>query len=113
MTNKKKKHRKAKLIIINHILTIIQLCCCGFGFYALTRFSAFAAGTVGNEISGTLLITLSIACTLAMLPLSIANAVISVLILRRYGRRMHTLLTFVFSVFTLVMAGGIVLTEMI
>ena len=106
-------NEKSGIIIASHILTILQLICCGFSVFALTRFSAFAAGVGGDPTGGSLLILFSIWVCVAMIPLSIATGVVDILVLKQHGRRMHTILSLLFSVALMIVAFGIIITEMV
>ncbi|MCR4869533.1 MAG: hypothetical protein K5889_08635 [Lachnospiraceae bacterium] len=114
------KNETSGIIIVNHVLSITQLICCGLAFYALSRFSALAATDSshlmeewGLLFGGALLINGMIAVVLAMIPLCLANMVVSTFVLKRYGKRLSAILSLILSVLALILTAFVIVTEML
>jgi hypothetical protein len=54
-----------------------------------------------------------IAVVLAMIPLCLANMVVSTLVLKRYGKRLSAILSLILSVLALILTAFVIVTEML
>ena len=104
---------KSEILVVNRILGVFQLIFYFLGIYLISRYLIGCSGSRDNPVTGWfilfggafLIICLGVMFIL-MLPICIANLILSIKILQHYGKNIFTI---IFLVLSAIFIGSIIL----
>lgn len=99
------QNKKPGIIIVNYVLDILQIICVTVGGLGVYYCALQSAANDGSEMGGVgvfwglLVMGMALALSgFATFALSVANAIVSIVVLRRYGKKISAIISLVFSV---------------
>ena len=108
--------KKTGLQLVNCVLDVFQLICCGVSACGIFIFSNVTSGGCDNPVTGWavlfggfMLIGFLYLMAFVLLPICIANIIVSIIALKRYGKQGSAIISLVISVIMILVSAFILL----
>lgn len=103
--------KKNGLLLANCVLDVFQFICCGLSAYGIFIFSGTTSGGCDNPVTGWavlfggfMLIGFLYLMALVLLSLSIANTIVNIIVLKRYGKQVSAIISLVISLIMIIVS---------